>query len=109
MERLDQKRSVGESLGHFSGQADAGVDDKWHAFFGQGHCHRADVAIGQLGIEYGRGNRHLLQKLKCLDHGSHRADDPTVRPFDRHRQIQRQIDVIFDNQDGLVVEQFACF
>src|SRR5206468_11490370 len=78
---------------------DGGVDQEWNCPLRELADERRRLASAKIAIDNGTGDAMRSQKAEGFGNARGRADDAAAHLLDRDRQIEREVKIIFGDQD----------
>lgn len=85
-------------------QVSVGVDDKGNASVSEICRYVQGVPIVEMVVQDGTRNRFVFEQRLHVGDGSDWTHDTPILILDGVRKIERQVDIVFDNQDGVIFE-----
>jgi hypothetical protein len=104
MQRLLQDGHSRVERNYIGWQISVGVDDKGNASVSETRRYGQGVPILGMIVQDGTTNCFVFEQRLHVGDGSDWTHDTPVLILDGVRKIERQVDIVFDNQDGIIFE-----
>jgi hypothetical protein len=103
--RLSVNDRIGVSELKVRRKADGALKNHRHSQRDESFCYRRYVSVTELHVEDSRTNNARLQQCQRRIGASDRADDLTPGVFNQCLELERDEQLVFDNEDGYAIEQ----
>jgi NADH:ubiquinone oxidoreductase subunit B-like Fe-S oxidoreductase len=104
MQRLLQDRHARVERNYVGRQVSVGVDDKRNASVSEICRYGQAVPIVEMVVQDRARHCFDLEQFQRVRDRSDRTHDTPILILDGVRKIERQVDIVFDNEDGVVFE-----